>query len=314
MFKEYALTSIYCENNILSIKKIPDTSIQLIITSPPYNIGKEYETKIDITSYINDQKTLINEFSRILKDNGSIAWQIGTYVDNGEIYPLDIYFYPIFKELGYKLRNRIIWQFNHGLHCKNRFSGRYETILIFSKSDEYTFNLDSVRVPQKEKGKKYFKGDKKGEFACNPLGKNPSDYWEILYRDWDNGVWKIPNVKSNHLEKMNHPCQFPIELCERIILALSNENDTILDPYMGVGSTLLASLLHDRNAIGIEIQQEYVNIAHKRIAMLKNGELKYRKMTQKIYEPSNNVKSYREPIHTKNTQSQSNQKNINDFF
>lgn len=114
---------------------------------------------------------------------------MGNYVNNGEILPLDIMLFPIFNRLGLHLRNRIIWHFGHGLHCANRFSGRYETILWFTKTDDYIFNLDSVRIPQKYPNKKYYKGEKKGEFSSNPLGKNPSD------------VWEIPNVKSNHVEK-----------------------------------------------------------------------------------------------------------------
>ena len=91
------------------------------------------------------------------------------FIQNGEIIPLDICLYPIFKEAGFKLRNRLIWHFEHGLHCKNRFSGRYETALWFTKSDKYVFNLDPVRVPAKYPGKLHFKGVKKGEPSCNPL-------------------------------------------------------------------------------------------------------------------------------------------------
>ena len=142
-------------------KKLSSDSIKLIITSPPYNIGKEYETKTSIDEYISKLKPILKEFVRVLQPNGSLCWQVGNYVENGEIYPLDIYFYPYFKKLGLHLRNRIIWHFGHGLHCSKRFSGRYETILWFTKTDNYTFNLDNVRVPSKYPGKRYFKGAKK---------------------------------------------------------------------------------------------------------------------------------------------------------
>lgn len=101
---------------------------------------------------------MIGECVRTLHDSGSICWQVGNYVNNGEIIPLDIALYPIFAGLGLHLRNRSVWHFEHGLHASKRFSGRYEVILWFTKSDRYTFNLDDVRVPQKYPNKKHFKG------------------------------------------------------------------------------------------------------------------------------------------------------------
>ena len=129
------------------LKKIEDGKFDLILTSPPYNVGKSYETKTSIEKYLETQEEIIAELVRTLSDKGNICWQVGNYVDKGEIFPLDIYYYQIFKKHGLKLRNRIIWHFGHGLHASNRFSGRYETILRFSKTDNYIINLDNVRVP-----------------------------------------------------------------------------------------------------------------------------------------------------------------------
>ena len=278
-----------CKNALDFCKELPDKSVKLIITSPPYNIGKEYETKVGIDEYIKALEPMLAEFARILSDDGSLCWQTGNFVDNGEIYPLDIYFYPYFKNLGLHLRNRIIWHFGHGLHCKNRFSGRYETILWFTKSDEYTFNLDDVRIPAKYPGKRYYKGDKKGQISGNPKGKNPEDVWEMtlerLVDDWDALIWDIPNVKSNHPEKVDHPCQFPIELVERCVLALTNENDIVYDPFAGVGSTLLAALKNNRQAYGTEWEQKYIDIGLNRIENLRKDELPTRPIYQEIYKP-----------------------------
>jgi DNA modification methylase len=124
-------------------------SVSLIMTSPPYNIGKSYEVKTSIESYLNTQEEIITQLVRVLSDKGSICWEVGNYVDKGEVFPLDIFYYQIFKKHGLQLRNRIIWRFGHGLHASNRFSGRYETILWFTKTNDYTFNLDAVRVPSK---------------------------------------------------------------------------------------------------------------------------------------------------------------------
>lgn len=278
-----------CENALDFCKTIPDNSVKLIVTSPPYNIGKEYETKTSIDEYIKNLQPMLAEFVRVLADNGSLCWQTGNFVDGGEIYPLDIYFYPSFKKLNLHLRNRIIWHFGHGLHCSKRFSGRYETILWFTKSDEYTFHLDDVRIPSKYPGKRHFKGDKKGQLSGNPKGKNPEDVWEMtvdrLVDDWDAFVWEIPNVKNNHPEKVDHPCQFPIELVERCVLALTDENDIVYDPFAGVGSSLLAALKNSRRAYGSEWEKKYVDIGKERIEKLRNDTLAARPIYQQIWKP-----------------------------
>ena len=222
--------------------------------------------------------------------DGHICWQVGNYVEKGEIFPLDIFYYPIFKKHNLKLRNRIVWHFGHGLHASNRFSGRYETILWFTKSNNYIFNLDDVRVPAKYPGKRHFKGPKKGELSGNPKGKNPADVWKILIKDWENELWDIPNVKSNHPEKTEHPCQYPIELVERCVLALTNEGSWVLDPFAGVGSTMIASIKNNRNVIGIEKEKKYVDISKQRIEKLFKGKLKLRPITQPIHIPSLNDK------------------------
>lgn len=268
------------------LKTVEDEMFDLIITSPPYNVGKSYETKTSIEKYLETQENIIDELVRTLSIKGNLCWQVGNYVDKGEIFPLDIFYYQIFKKHGLKLRNRIIWHFGHGLHASNRFSGRYETILWFSKSNEYIFNLDDVRIPAKYPGKRHFKGPKKGQISGNPKGKNPSDIWEIIEQDWEREMWNIPNVKSNHPEKTVHPCQFPIELVERCVLALTNENSWVLDPFAGVGSTVIGAIKNNRNAIGIEKEKSYCDIANKRIADLKEGKLKIRPINKPIHKPS----------------------------
>ena len=254
---------------------IPDKFVSLIVTSPPYNIGKSYEQKKSIKEYVSEQEKIIKECVRILKPNGSICWQVGNYVDNSSIIPIDILLYPIFEKLNLKLRNRIVWKFGHGLHATKRLSGRYEVILWFTKSDNYFFNLDPIRVPQKYPNKKYFKGPKKGQLSGNPLGKNPSD------------IWDIPNVKSNHIEKTAHPCQFPIELIERLVLSMTQKNDWVFDPFIGVGSTAIAALMHDRKAIGAEIHEKYIEIAKDRVRLAEEGKLEIRPMNRKVYDPEN---------------------------
>jgi len=275
-------------NDLLT--QVPDDSISLIVTSPPYNLGKEYEDRVSIERYLETQASVIAHLYRVLRHDGSICWQVGNFVEDGEVYPLDTLYYPIFKRLGLKLRNRIIWRFGHGLHASKRFSGRYETILWFTKSENYVFNLDAVRVPAKYPGKRHFKGPNRGELSGNPLGKNPSDVWEIMAQEWEEAIWDIPNVKSNHPEKTDHPCQFPIELVERCVLALTNEGDWVFDPYMGVGTSVVAAVMRNRRALGSDQEAEYVQLARERLVAYFNGTLRYRPLGKPVYEPTGREK------------------------
>jgi DNA modification methylase len=258
-----------------------------IMSEFQYLLGDSFEKVQEIEDgkfKLKEQKVIIQELVRVLNASGSICWQVGNYVDKGEVFPLDFFYYEIFKSLGLKLRNRIIWHFGHGLHSSKRFSGRYETILWFTKEDEYTFNLDDVRIKSKYPGKKHFKGPKKGQYSGNPKGKNPADIWEIVLNDWENEIWNIPNVKANHVEKTEHPCQYPIELVERCILALTNEKDWILDPFAGVGSTVLASLKNNRNVIAIEKEKKYRDLGIKRVQSFQKGILQFRPVGKPIYD------------------------------
>jgi adenine-specific DNA-methyltransferase len=262
------------EDNLAFMRPLPMASMQLIVTSPPYNIGKTYEKRAHLDAYVQQQAQVIAECVRLLHPRGSLCWQVGNHVQDGEIFPLDTVLFPIFHEHGLHLRNRVIWHFEHGLHCSKRLSGRYETILWFTKGDDYVFNLDRIRVPSKYPGKKYFKGPKIGQLSCNPLGKNPGD------------VWVFPNVKNNHVEKTAHPCQFPVELVERLVLALTEPGDSVFDPYMGVGSSVIAAIKHDRVGIGCDIIPEYVDVAWQRVHALRAGTLKTRPMDRPVYDPS----------------------------
>ena len=275
------------------LRDMPDESTQLVITSPPYNLGKEYEKRLRLDTYLSQQERVIRECVRVLAPSGSICWQVGNYVDKGSIIPLDSALYPVFKGLGLKMRNRIVWHFEHGLHCSRRFSGRYETVVWYSKTDEYAFNLDPVRVPQKYPGKKHFKGPRAGEYSCNPLGKNPGD------------VWIIPNVKSNHVEKTEHPCQFPIELIERFVLSLTHEGDFVFDPFLGAGTAVIAAIRHGRRGGGAEVMDKYVDIARSRIGSELKGTLKSRPMDRPVFDPNDAGKSLtRAPWSTGNSRKQ----------
>jgi adenine-specific DNA-methyltransferase len=140
-------------------------------------------------------------------------------------------------------------------------------------------------------GKKYFKGEKAGQYSCNPLGTNPGD------------IWTIPNVKHNHVEKTIHPCQFPIELVERLVLALTKPGDLVVDPYIGVGSAACAAVLHGRRAAGADTVAEYLQVARERVKRALEGELRRRPLGRPIYQPSPNDRIAQRPENTSSVRS-----------
>ncbi len=278
--------TLFHGNCLSLLQKIPDKSVRLVVTSPPYNVGKSYEKRQSFQDYLAFQASVIAECVRVLKPAGSICWQVGNYIDgHGQVLPLDLVLHPLFSNhADLRLRNRIIWHFEHGLHCNARFSGRHESILWYTKGDGYRFNLDAVRVPQKYPGKRAYKGEKRGEYSGNPMGKNPGD------------VWILPNVKNNHVEKTNHPCQFPIELPERLILALTKRGDLVVDPFLGVGTTAVAAVMHGRRVAGADVFDEYLRLARMRVAAFLRGHLRYRRLGTPVYVPRANTALTKSPF------------------
>lgn len=286
IYKNYRVDNeitLYNGDCLNLLKKLPDESIDLVITSPPYCMGKAYEDPHnDIETFKTQHINIYNDLYRVVKRGGSICWQVGYHISDKCVVPLDCIIYNIFTTMSEKLvtplvlRNRIIWTFGHGLNSVNRFSGRHETIMWFTKGDQTTFNLDDVRVPQKYPGKRSYKGPNKGRLSGNPLGKNPSD------------VWDIPNVKALHVEKTEHPCQFPVAIPQRLIKALTSYGGVVLDPFMGVGSTGVAALVEGRKFVGAEVQKNYYNIAIKRLKDAMEGKAKIRE-DKPVVEPNENM-------------------------
>jgi adenine-specific DNA-methyltransferase len=265
---------------------LPARSVALIVSSPPYFVGKEYDRSKLIADFKAQHEEIAPLLMRVLRPGGSICWQTGTHAHAGRIVPLDILVYNAFsKQKKLLLRNRIVWHFEHGVHAKNRFSGRHETILWFTKGPDYFFNLDGVRVPQKYPGKRHYKGPSKGEFSGNPAGKNPGD------------VWVIPNVKSRHKEKTEHPCQFPIAIPQRFVRALTSPNDLVLDPFAGASSTGIAALLESRRFIGAEIEARYVEVSRRRLKHFMAGTLPVRNWSMPVEAPNTNQAVAKRPGH-----------------
>lgn len=255
-------------------RTLPAESVDLVFSSPPYCMGKKYESSTSVSDFTASHQNLLPELVRALRPGGSICWQVGYHIGKNEITPLDFLAHEIFSRAGgLRLRNRIIWSFAHGLHAKKRFSGRHEVILWYTKGDAQGFDLDAVRVPQKYPGKRSYQGPKKGEFSGNPLGKNPGD------------VWDVPNVKGHHVEKTVHPCQFPVALPLTFVRAVCPPRGLVLDPFMGVGSAGVAAAIGGRRFLGGELCEEYVDIAKSRIRTAREGNAVYRPLEQPIHAP-----------------------------
>jgi adenine-specific DNA-methyltransferase len=237
-------------------------------------MGKEYDKSCSVDDFITNHRSLVEQLLRCVKVGGSICWQVGSHVQNNVVTPLDAIVYSVFSSANkLQLRNRIIWSFGHGAHCSRRFSGRHESILWFTKGDDYYFNLDPVRVRQKYPGKKHYKGPKKGALSGNPLGKNPGD------------VWDIPNVKAGHVEKTEHPCQFPVALAQRLVKAMSPPDGLVVDPYLGSGSSAVAAISEGRRFMGCDVEMKYLEIARARIRDLRAGRSQFRPDAP-VYVPS----------------------------
>ncbi|NOU00738.1 MAG: site-specific DNA-methyltransferase [Gallionella sp.] len=235
------------------MRELPSEIINLTITSPPYNIGKEYEQKMSVAQYANWCESWIKEIHRLAKNDGTFWLNLGYFEvpEKGRAIPIS---YLLWDKVPFYLMQEIVWNYGAGVACKSMFSPRNEKFLWYVKDMvSHCFNLDEVRDPDV----KYPNQKKNGKLKCNPLGKNPTD------------VWQFPKVTSGRDrssdERTPHPAQFPIAVIDRIIKCSSNEGDVILDPFIGSGTTAEAALRNGRKVIGFEINSNYVEIASYRI-------------------------------------------------
>lgn len=266
--------TIILGDSIEKLSEVPDDSVDLVVTSPPYFVGKEYDTSKDLQDFQSLIQRVTSVLASKIKPSGSICWEVGYHVDGNQISPLDYYIHNVMvKYPEFNLQNRIIWSFGHGYHPKRRFSGRHETVMWYTRGTDYYFDLDSVRVPQKYPGKTHYKGGKKGEPSGNPKGKNPSN------------VWDIPAVKAAHVEKTTHPCQFPVALVQRLIRALCPSDGLLLDPFAGVGSAGVAAIVEGRRFLGVEINQKYHSTAVSRCQAALAGDIRIRDVDRPVYVP-----------------------------
>lgn len=245
--------AIYQKDCLQAMKEIPDELIDLTITSPPYNIGKEYEELAELDDYLGWCKDWIEQVHRITVDDGTFWLNIGYLEVKGKGLAVPIS-YLLWDKTPFYLLQEVVWNYSAGVACRKRFSPRNEKLLWFVKDPKsYVFNLDDVRDPNV----KYPNQKKNGKLRCNPLGKNPSDVWQIS---------KVTSGKNRSSpERTPHPAQFPVALVERMLKSSSNVGDLVLDPFMGSGSTAECALKNGRYVIGFELKSEYIGYAESRI-------------------------------------------------
>ena len=251
---------LYNVDCVEALSLLPQESIDLFITSPPYNIGKEYENIMDMDHYVEWCEKWLRNIPTALKPSGAFWLNIGyvKYKNHAKALPLT---YLLWNKINMFLVQEIVWNYGAGVAGKTFLSPRNEKWLWYVKdSEKYTFNLDSIRDPDV----KYPNQKKNGKLRCNTLGKNPSDVWQIA---------KVTSgTDRSSPERTAHPAQFPTDLIDRIVLGFSNENEIVLDPFMGSGSTAISALKHKRKVIGFEIRKDYCDMEVERILTYRNDQ------------------------------------------
>lgn len=240
------------------LRKLPPSSVDLTVTSPPYNIGKPYETKLVLDDYVAWCERWIRSVHGATAEDGALWLNVGYLQVPGKAKALPIP-YLLWNRVDFFLVQEIVWNYGAGVASRRSFSPRNEKFLWYVKNEQaYKFHLDAVRDPNV----KYPNQKKNGKLKCNPLGKNPTD------------VWQFPKVTSGMNrsadERTPHPAQFPLAVIERIIKACSNPGDVVLDPFLGSGTTAEAALNSGRLVIGFEIRPDYIEIAHSRLMAARN--------------------------------------------
>ncbi|WP_296875982.1 site-specific DNA-methyltransferase [uncultured Methanobrevibacter sp.] len=241
---ESELNRFYCKSSEV-MDEIPDESIHLMITSPPYNVGKEYDSDLSLDEYLSLLTIVFCEVHKKLVTGGRACINVAN-IGRKPYIPLHAMIIEIMLDLGFLMRGEIIWDksasgggscaWGSWMSASNPVLRDYhEYILVFSK-DSYSKDKNQTKRDSIERD----------EFI-----------------EWTRSVWTFPAVNA---KKIGHPAPFPIELPHRLIKLYSYEGDVILDPFAGSGTTAIAAIQNNRNYICYDIKQEYVDLAKKRIS------------------------------------------------
>lgn len=255
--------AIYCTDCLTALSRVTEDLFDLTITSPPYNIGKEYERPLPLDEYIAWCQRWMTEIHRVTRPTGAFWLNVGYLEVPGQARALPLP-YLLWDKSPFYLLQELVWNYGAGVAARKVLSPRNEKLLWYVKNPtHYTFNLDSIRDPDV----KYPHQKKNGKLRCNTIGKNPSDVWQIA---------KVTSGTDRASpERSTHPAQFPLDLVDRLVLGFSNPGDVVLDPFVGSGTTALSCIRHGRVVVGFEINPTYCKIAADRIDRLQS-ELRYR--------------------------------------
>jgi adenine-specific DNA-methyltransferase len=248
--------AIYCGDALQLLKRLPPDQVALTVTSPPYNIGKEYERPLPLADYVGWCGQWMREVHRLTQPDGAFWLNVGYVPVPGRAKALPLP-YLLWDQSPFHLIQEVVWNYGAGVAAKTSLSPRNEKLLWYVKDPErYTFNLDAIRDPDV----KYPYQRKNGKLRCNTIGKNPSDVWQIA---------KVTSGRDRASpERTSHPAQFPLDLIQRIVLGFSNPGDLVLDPFLGSGTVAVSCLEHGRNVIGVELNPEYCQLAARRVERL----------------------------------------------
>jgi adenine-specific DNA-methyltransferase len=251
--------AIYNVDCLPAMRRLPDEIVDLTVTSPPYNIGKEYENDLPLANYLDWCGEWIQQVHRLTRSDGAFWLNLGylSMPERAKAIPIP---YLLWDRIPFFLIQEIVWHYGAGVAGRRFFSPRNEKFLWYVKSQHsYTFNLDDVRDPDV----KYPNQKKNGKIKVNKIGKNPSD------------VWSFPKVTSGSQraskERTSHPAQFPMAVVERIVKASTNPDALLLDPFMGSGTSAVVALSQGRQVLGFEIREDYCDLAARRLEAFHAG-------------------------------------------
>ncbi|HDR9766571.1 TPA: site-specific DNA-methyltransferase [Burkholderia cepacia ATCC 25416] len=244
-----------------AMKALPAELVDLTVTSPPYNIGKAYESTMPLDEYVQWCSDWMNEVYRLTKSNGAFWLNVGYIPVEGRAKALPLP-YLLWDKVPFFLIQELVWNYGAGVAARKFLSPRNEKFLWYVKDQEnYTFNLDEIRDPDV----KYPNQKKNGKLRCNTAGKNPSDVWQIA---------KVTSgARRSSAERAPHPAQFPMDLVDRLIKGFSNERELIMDPFMGSGTTAECAIRNGRYVIGFEKDRTYCDYIKQRLTSAENQTL-----------------------------------------
>jgi adenine-specific DNA-methyltransferase len=245
--------AIFRGDCLSAMSVLTDELIDLTVTSPPYNIGKEYEAPLPLVDFLGWCENWIGQVHRLTAPAGAFWLNLGYVPISGRAKAIPLP-YLLWDRVPFYLQQEVVWNYGAGVAARRTLSPRNEKFLWYVKDpEEYTFNLDAIRDPDV----KYPRQKKNGRLRCNSIGKNPSDVWQIA---------KVTSgADRSSSERTPHPAQFPLDLIRRIVLGFSNPGDLVLDPFSGSGTTAIASLELDRPFVGFEIRKDYCQLAAARV-------------------------------------------------